>query len=185
MSSLPCMYSAFDWDLSWQLYKSKWISIVLNSVCTIVMELVIHDMQHNSVTTIFTSPKPFCDLCLITCLKSNGVLRMRSLYKKFVNTHPSALWGSTWIFGIVAKSPPNFWRTIHIQWTPTKLVHMTLSNTSVLCTSLVVAHCIPLTKLQKGKHIFLPIDYGWTSYMSHPQDCRKMSYIIPPNRPIK
>ena len=29
-----------------------------------------------------------------------------------------------------------------VQWEPTKLVHMTLGNTSVLCTSLVGAHCI-------------------------------------------
>ena len=29
-----------------------------------------------------------------------------------------------------------------IQWAQTKLVHMTLGNTSVLCTSLVCAHCI-------------------------------------------
>ena len=67
------------------------------------------------------------------------------------------------------------------------LVHMTLGNTSVLCTILVGAHChcIPVTKLQKDKYIFLPLDYGRTSYMSHPQDCRKMSYIIPPNRPSK
>ena len=28
-----------------------------------------------------------------------------------------------------------------IQWAPTKLVHMTLGYTSVLCTSLVGAHC--------------------------------------------
>ena len=31
---------------------------------------------------------------------------------------------------------------LHIQWAQTKLVHMTLGNTSVLCTSLVCAHCI-------------------------------------------
>ena len=144
MSSLPCMYSAFDWDLSWQLYKSKWISIVLNSVCTIVMKLVIHDMQHNSVTTIFTSPKPFCDLCLITCLKSNGVLRMRSLCKKFVNTHASALWGSTWIFGIVAKSrPQNYWMTIHIQWVTEGQIY--ISSTRLWKDKL---H-FPSTRLQK------------------------------------
>ena len=31
---------------------------------------------------------------------------------------------------------------IYIQWAQTKLVHMTLGNTNVLCTSLVCAHCI-------------------------------------------
>ena len=34
-----------------------------------------------------------------------------------------------------------------IQWAQTKLVHMTLGYTSVLCTSLVCAHCICMWKV--------------------------------------
>ena len=49
------------------------------------------------------------------------------------------------LFGF--ENPQKIW--LKIQWAQTKLVHMTLGYTSVLCTSLVGAHCI-LPTIQTG-----------------------------------
>ena len=82
------------------------------------------------------------------------------LSKNYTHTVPTLVWISalniyrTWHFEPAHKIDTVLFQTIslwinnkYIQWVQTKLVHMTLGNTSVLCTSFVCAHCIFNDKL--------------------------------------
>ena len=86
--------------------------------------------------------------------------KVKTFIQNYTHTVPTLVWISalniyrTWHFEPAHKIDTVLFQTIslwinnkYIQWVQTKLVHMTLGNTSVLCTSFVCAHCIFNDKL--------------------------------------